>query len=182
MSWRSSPATPRPAPPSPNWCGWPEPGGRSRNAFKPPRTRPAWTTTRSAGATPGTGTQPCRCSRWRSSRSPQLKGGTSGCGQLSRTPAPHDHHGSPGAGDLIALTAGEIRRLLTNITHPQHPGEHHQRWSRWRRSHQARLRKSPLPATTATTYQPAAVVLGSEAKICRGRLAWEPSRLRACRS
>jgi hypothetical protein len=55
--------------------------------------------------------------------------GTSGCGQLSRTPAPHDHHGLPGAGDLIALTAAEIRRMLTTITHPQHPGEHYQRWS-----------------------------------------------------
>jgi hypothetical protein len=30
----------------------------------PSRTRPAWTTTRSADTTPGTGTRPCRGSRW----------------------------------------------------------------------------------------------------------------------
>ena len=34
--------------------------------------------------------------------------GTSGCGQLSRTRRPRDHHNSAGAG-LIAMTAGEIR-------------------------------------------------------------------------
>ena len=33
------------------------------------RTRPAWTTTRSAGTAPGTGTSRCRCSRTRSSPS-----------------------------------------------------------------------------------------------------------------
>ena len=44
--------------------------------------------------------------------------------------------------ELIALTAGEIRRLLTILTQPRHPDEHYQRWSRWRRRHQARARKS----------------------------------------
>jgi hypothetical protein len=63
---------------------WPAPGGRSRNASRPPRTRPAWTTTRSAATTPGTGTPHCPCSRLPSSRSAQLKRGTNGCGQLSR--------------------------------------------------------------------------------------------------
>jgi hypothetical protein len=36
--------------------GWRAPAGRSRSASKPPRTRSAWTTTRSAAGTPGTGT------------------------------------------------------------------------------------------------------------------------------
>ena len=113
-------------------------GGRSRNASRPPRTRPAWTTTRSAATTPGTGTPPCRCSRWPSFRSPQLKGGTSACGQLSRTRQQHDHHH---ATRLIALTAGEIRRLLATATQPRHQDDHYLRWSRWRRRHQARARK-----------------------------------------
>jgi hypothetical protein len=49
---------------------------------------------------------------------------------------PHDHDG-----ELIRLTAGEIRRLLANATQPSHPDHHYQRWSRWRRRHQARARK-----------------------------------------
>jgi DDE superfamily endonuclease len=130
----------RPAPPWRSWSRWPGPGGRSRSASRPPRTRPAWTTIRSAATTPGTGTRPCRCSRWPSFRPPPLKGGTSTCGQPSRTPALHDHHGQAGAGELIALTAGEIRRLLAALTQPRHPDEHYLRWSRWRRGHQARAR------------------------------------------
>jgi len=94
---------------------------------------------RSAATTPGTGTPHCPCSRLPSFRSAQLKGGTSGCGQLSRTRLRHDHHGRD---DLIAVTAAEIRRLLTAFTHPQHPGEHYQHWSRWRRHHQAQARQS----------------------------------------
>jgi hypothetical protein len=84
----------------------------------------------------------CPCSRLPSFRSAQLKGGTSGCGQLSRTRLRHDHHGRDDVGDLIAVTAAEIRRLLTAFTHPQHPGEHYQHWSRWRRHHQAQARQS----------------------------------------
>jgi hypothetical protein len=97
---------------------------------------------RSAATTPGTGTPHCPCSRSPSFRSAQLKGGTSGCGQLSRTRLRHDHHGRDDVGDLIAVTAAEIRRLLTAFTHPQHPGEHYQHWSRWRRHHQAQARQS----------------------------------------
>ena len=44
-----------------------------------PRTRPAWTTTRSASTAPGTGTPPCRCSPTRSSPSPPA-----GCGHRPR--------------------------------------------------------------------------------------------------
>jgi SRSO17 transposase len=135
-SWRSSPATPRPGPPWPRWSGWPARGGRSRNASRPPGTRPDWTTTRSAATTPGTGTSPCPCSRWPSSRSPLLKRGTSACGQLSRLTRQHDHHD-----ELIPLTAGEIRRMLTILIQPRHPDQHYQQWSRWRRRHQARARK-----------------------------------------
>jgi hypothetical protein len=86
------------------------------------------------------------------SRPPRTR--PAGCGQLSRTRLRHDHHGRDDVGDLIAVTAAEIRRLLTAFTHPQHPGEHHQHWSRWRRHHQAqarqphdqrRLTSQPLP-------------------------------------
>ena len=71
---------------------------------------------------------------------------------------------------LIAVTAGEIRRLLTAFTHPQHPGEHYQHWSRWRRHHQAqarqphyqrRLTNQPLPMTC----QPAAPHHGVSARL-----------------
>jgi hypothetical protein len=55
---------------------------------------------RSAATTPGTGTPHCPCSRLPSFRSAQLKGGTSGCGQLSRTRLRHDHHGRDDVGDL----------------------------------------------------------------------------------
>jgi SRSO17 transposase len=104
---------------------------------RPPRPTPAWITTRSAATTPGTGTPPCPCSRWPSFRSAHLKGGTSACGQLSRTPAQRDHDND----DLIRLTIGEIRRLLARAIEPSHPGAHDQRWSRWRRRHQARARR-----------------------------------------
>jgi len=52
-------------------------------------------------------------------------------------PERHDHES-----ELIALTAGEIRRMLACLTQPQHHGDHYQHWSRWRRRHQARARKS----------------------------------------
>ena len=44
--------------------------GEWRTASPRRRTRPAWTTTRSASTAPGTGTSPCPCSRTRSSPSP----------------------------------------------------------------------------------------------------------------
>jgi hypothetical protein len=53
-----------------NWSGWPERAGGSRNASSRPRTKPAWTTTRSVPGGPGTPTSPCRCSPTPGSRSP----------------------------------------------------------------------------------------------------------------
>jgi len=53
---------------------------------------------------------------------------------------PGRHPGAPGVRDQAGI--GEIRRLLTTIARPQHPGEHYQRWSRWRRRDQARARIS----------------------------------------
>jgi hypothetical protein len=50
----------------------------------------------------------------------------------------HDHH----SGELIALTAGEIRRLFAIATQPGYSDTYYQRWSRWRRRHQARARQS----------------------------------------
>lgn len=89
-------ATPRPNPPS--WSGWPVVAGRSRSAFRPPRTRPGSTTTRCAGTRPGTCTSPCRWPRPR----------------LPDDPAPRrSKTGSPaGTRDLIPLTINEIRRLF----------------------------------------------------------------------
>jgi hypothetical protein len=49
--------------------------GEWRTASLRPRTRPAWTTIRSAGTTPGTGTPPCPCSRTPSSPSPRMPPG-----------------------------------------------------------------------------------------------------------
>jgi len=51
------------------------------------RTRPAWTTTRSAGTAPGTGTSPCPCSRTHSSRHRprrQARGAATGDGPCTR--------------------------------------------------------------------------------------------------
>lgn len=44
------------------WRGWSEPAGQSRNASKRPRTRSAWTITRSASTRRGNGISPSRCS------------------------------------------------------------------------------------------------------------------------
>src|SRR3569833_157957 len=66
----TSSATAPAAPPWPISPGSPEHAGASRNASSKPRTKPAWTTTRSAPGGPGTPASPCRCSptpgwRWR---------------------------------------------------------------------------------------------------------------------
>jgi len=44
--------------------------------------------------------------------------------------------------ELIALTAGEIRRLLAVTIQPCRQDDYHLRWSHWRRRHQGRARKS----------------------------------------
>jgi hypothetical protein len=44
-------------------------------------------------------------------------------------------------GELIKLSAGEIRHLIASLIQPQHDGDHYQRWSRWRRKHQARAKR-----------------------------------------
>jgi len=111
--------------------------------FQAAKTRPAWIIIRSAGTTPGTVTPLCLCSRWPSSPLPQLKGGTTACGQLSRTPPPHDRDRPVvNSGDLISLTAGEIRRLFAVSVQPHHQDDYYLRWSRWRRRHQGRARRS----------------------------------------
>jgi hypothetical protein len=50
--------------------------------------------------------------------SPPLKGGTGTCGQVPAARQRRDHHGTAGAAELIALTAGEIGRLLATATQP----------------------------------------------------------------
>jgi hypothetical protein len=54
----------------PTWSALPDPVGPWRKPSSSPKTRPAWTTTKSANTTPGTGTSPCPCSPPRSSPSP----------------------------------------------------------------------------------------------------------------
>ncbi|MFF0049928.1 transposase [Streptomyces sp. NPDC005498] len=54
--------------PSPNWFGWPAPGGPSRSASRPRRTSAVWTSTKSAATSAGIATSPWPCSRtpsWR---------------------------------------------------------------------------------------------------------------------
>ena len=121
-----------PGPPAPSWSLSPAPGGRSRTASLRRRTRPGWTTTRSAGTAPGTGTSPCPCWPTRSSPSPpgppgppRRKRGPDGCGQRfapPRTYAPPPFITDETGRDLIPLTAAEARRLFnlhTRITRPR---------------------------------------------------------------
>src|SRR5690606_21353057 len=91
--------------------------------FERPKTRPAWTTTRSAVSTPGTGTSPWRCSRTPISPSPP------------RTP---QKPGRPGR-----LAPAEIRRLLTHLTTTiTRPLDFALAWSARRRRDQTRARSS----------------------------------------
>ncbi|MBB6349900.1 hypothetical protein FHU36_006472 [Nonomuraea muscovyensis] len=61
-----------PAPPPTTSSASPGHAGRSRTASRALRTRPAWTTTRSAATTPGIGTSPLPCWPTPTSRSPPL--------------------------------------------------------------------------------------------------------------
>jgi SRSO17 transposase len=62
VSWPSTAAGHRPRSRCPSSCGSPVLGGASKRPFRPARTPPAWTSTRSAAGTPGTGTPPWSCS------------------------------------------------------------------------------------------------------------------------
>ncbi len=42
---------------------------------------------------------------------------------------------------MIALTAGEARRLFNHATRNTRDTGHHQNWSDWRRAHQATARR-----------------------------------------
>jgi hypothetical protein len=112
-SWPSTPAPARRGPPWPTWSGWPGPGGRWRSASRPPRTRSAWTTTRFAATTLGTGTPPWCCWRrrsWRRSapRPPPPSGRARGAAERAELPQP------PGW-DLIRVSTAEARRLLVGL-------------------------------------------------------------------
>ena len=129
-------ATPRPNPPS--WSGWPVVAGRSRSAFRPPRTRPGSTTTRFAGTRPGTCTSPCRWPRPR----------------LPDDPAPRrSKTGSPaGTRDLIPLTINEIRRLFNRVACPvEHALVHVWHWSNWRPRQPGQSARQPLQTSTSQT-------------------------------
>jgi SRSO17 transposase len=74
-NWPTTSATPARRYLSPSWSASLEVVGVSRKHSSSPRTRPAWTTTRSASTTPGTATSPCPCSPPRSSPSPPIPNG-----------------------------------------------------------------------------------------------------------
>ncbi|OXR45170.1 hypothetical protein B7C42_03128 [Nocardia cerradoensis] len=95
----------------------PAPGGRSRNASKPPRTNAASTTTKSANGIPGTGTSPWPCSPMPSSPSPP--------------PPTQKPRG------LGRLTVADVRRLLAIVLHPARTLAHALAACHWRRRHQA---------------------------------------------
>jgi hypothetical protein len=155
-TWRSTDAKPTGRSDCPSWCGWPDPAGASRNVSKPPRTRSAWTTTRSARTPPGTGTSPWPWSpmpTWPSwlRDHPQTQVATATAVARPRT-SPHrgpieQGRSRPGGADwdepdqLAPLTVNEIRRLHAQLHQPRHPHRHRIRWSRWRRRHQARARR-----------------------------------------
>jgi len=145
--------------------------GGWRTASPRRRTRPAWTTTRSAATAPGTGASPWPCSRTRSSPPPRTppapprrprnrgnlslpaetltarapKRGPDRCGQLfapPRTYSPPAFMTDETVRDLIPLTAAEARRLFCLYTRTACPEPFHEHWSDWRRRRQAAARKS----------------------------------------
>jgi hypothetical protein len=133
-SWPSTPASGPPAPHWSGWFGWPGPGGRSRTASSKPRTRSAWTTTRSAAGRAGTGTSPWPC--W------PMPSWSSPAPPLPAT-AQRGRSGLTSQLGLLPLTVPEVRRLLVALvwTAPVEPGLV-LAWSRWRRRHQARARRA----------------------------------------
>jgi hypothetical protein len=136
-SWRSMPASARRGQPWPSWWGWRGSAGRSRSASRPAKARSAWTTTRSAAMTPGTGTPPSRWSprgSWRRS-APRPVGWARGAAERAELPQP------PGS-DLIWISTAEARRLLVGLVWWTPPSVRQVLWwSWWRRRHQARARR-----------------------------------------
>ena len=141
--------------PCPSSCEPLDPDGAPRSASRPPRTRSAWTTTRSASTRPGIGTSPSRWSHTPTSRSPQPtrpNHARPAAGTATSPPHTGPAHqdisivpppANPQPGELIPLTVYEIRRLHAHIHQPDHPPSHRLRWSYWRRRHQARARRCP---------------------------------------
>ena len=91
---------------------------------------------------------------------------------------PRYHRRERGKGDteperdgLIALTLGEVRRLLAHLITRTRPRDLIRRWSRWRRRHQYRARTEPLPAKTQTPARAAGVLatLKNQTKRLRAR-------------
>ena len=142
-SWPTTPASARPAPPWPSWSGWPGAAGRWRSASRPPRTRSAWTTTRSAAMTPGIGTSPwCWSPRdsWRRSapRRPATGEGEGGAAERAELPQPP----RPPRSDLVGISTAEARRLLAGLVWWTPPTVRQVLWwSWWRRRHQTRARR-----------------------------------------
>src|SRR5262249_16789539 len=121
-----------------------------------PRTRPGWTTTRSASTAPGTGTSPCRCSPTPSSPSPpppppphrprtppRGRASPSGAAKKGTCPLwpafcpPRTYPPPPfitgeNDRDLIPLTAAEARRLFNLHVHVSRPPVFREQWSHWR--------------------------------------------------
>ncbi|MEU7853027.1 hypothetical protein [Nonomuraea sp. NPDC049141] len=58
-----------------------------------------------------------------------------------------------GAGQLIAISANEIRRLFALLTRPPIDENHIPRWSHWRCQHQVRARWFHQQIRLATAYK-----------------------------
>ena len=129
---------------------------RSRNASRPPRTRSAWTTTRSASTRPGTGTSPWPWSPtpiWPSWPPGHLP--TQALTPTRARPTTSPHRGPCPPGTIAFQQRGRGRTRHAGPAHRQRdppparppspapaPPRHRIRWSHWRRRHQARARRS----------------------------------------
>ena len=109
------------------WSGSPVPVGRSRNRFRPRRTRSVWISTRSDVTTPGMPTSPGHGRRRVPGRDPRCRGRKGGNGAER--------------GELIPLTSNEIRRLFARfVLTAVHTAAHIWHWSRYRRRRQEQAR------------------------------------------
>ena len=136
--------------PSPSWSASPDLGGPWRKPSSSPKMRLAWTTTKSAATTPGTGTSPYPCSpprSWPSPPTPNEATAKRGRRRQHQTPDP-----------LV------LQRNPAPVGHPEPPHPPpppHQPLVHLATSPPNPSKTKPLPATTPQTSQDAAVVLST---------------------
>jgi hypothetical protein len=110
----------------------------------------AWTTTKSAATTPGTGTSPCPCSPPRSSPSPPTP---------NNSTTKRGHHQHRRAADPAVLQRNPA--TLGHPDPPKPPTPPHQPLVTLATNPPDTRETRPLPATTPQTSQGAAAVLGT---------------------